>query len=204
MTVYENQNSNLREVGKLARDIHLEGYHCSETVLRAVWPHLFPQKELMDDILRMAMVLHGGIADSMSSHCGGLTTGILMIGLLYGRNDINGDARLAPAIARKYWQQFLDEFGTSHCTTLKSEPTLTGEAPTRCGCIMVRSARLLIKCLEEIKNNPVPKKDMYKWKLDRTKEPCHEKIIPMKSSEEVKAEKLASMKKKQIGEIDER
>ncbi len=191
-TNYYDENGKLKEAGDLAREIHSEDFHCSETITRAVWPHLFPNKPLNEDILKMTMVMHGGIADSMSSHCGGLTTGILMIGLLYGRDDIDGDARLAPAIARKYWQMFLDEFGTSHCTTLKSNLPLTGEAPTRCGCIMVRSARLILKCLQEIEENPTPIDEMYLWRLDRTKEPCHEQIPPMKSSEEVKAEKLAA------------
>ncbi len=68
--------------------------------------HLFPE-----DILRMTMVIHGGIADCLSSHCGGLMIGILMIGLLYGREDLTGDERLAPSIAHRFWQRFLDE----HC-----------------------------------------------------------------------------------------
>ena len=195
-TNYFDEKGQLKEVGELAREIHLEGFHCTETLTRAVWPHIFPDKPLNDDILKMTMVLHGGMGDSMSSHCGGLTTGILMIGLLYGREDIDGDARLAPAIARKYWQMFLDEFGTSHCTTLKSDPTLTGEAPSRCGCIMVRSARLILKCLQEISENQTPVDEMYLWRVDRTKEPCHEQIHPMKSSEEVKAENLAASQNK--------
>ena len=144
----------------------LEGYHCTETLIRTFWPLLLPQEELTDRILRMTMVLHGGMADSMSSHCGGLTTGILMVGALYGRSDIKGDARFAPGIARYYWQAFLNEFGTSHCTTLKNQP-LTGDAPTRCGCIMVRSARLLVRCIQEIDVENISKDEVYDWKVDR-------------------------------------
>ena len=181
-----NDDGLIQKAGELARDIHLEGYHCTETLIRAVWPLLLPGEELTDTILRMTMVLHGGMADSMSSHCGGLTTGILIIGALYGRTDIRGDARFAPAIARYYWQAFLDEFGTSHCTTLKNEQP-SGEAPTRCGCIMVRSARLLVKCLQDIDLDHTPKEVVYTWKVNRMNEPCHEHIPPMKSSEEIKA-----------------
>lgn len=182
-----NDDGLIQKAGEMACDIHLEGYHCTETLIRTLWPLLLPQEELTESILRMTMVLHGGMADSMSSHCGGLTTGILMIGALYGRKDIHGDARLAPAIARFYWQAFLDEFGTSNCTTLKNQQP-SGEAPTRCGCIMVRSARLLIKCLQEIDLEHMQKDVIYEWKVNRMNEPCHEQIVPMKSSEEVKAE----------------
>lgn len=189
-----NADGSLREVGEVVREVHEIGYHCSETLIRALWPYLLPDKELTDTILRMTMVLHGGIADSMSSHCGGLTAPILLIGVKYGRENIEGDARYAPAIARGYWQRFLDEFGTSHCTTLKKDQPPTGEAPTRCGCIMVRSARLLLDYLQELETNPPDKEEMYLWRLDRSKEPCHEKIPPMKSSEEVKAEQAKGKK----------
>jgi hypothetical protein len=134
--------------------------------------------------------MHGGIAGCLSSHCCGLTIGILMIGLLYGREDLTGDERLAPSIARRFWQRFLDEFGTSHCTTLRSSTPLTGEAPTRCGCIIVKSVRLFMNFVEEIKSNPVNIEKIYTWKVDRTKESCHESIVPIKSSTELKAEAL--------------
>jgi hypothetical protein len=190
---FRNDEDLIQKAGDLARDIHLEGYHCTETLIRALWPLLLPNEELTDSILRMTMVLHGGMADSMSSHCGGLTTGILIIGALYGRADIQGDARFAPAIARRYWQAFLDEFETSHCTTLKNgQPS--GEAPTRCGCIMVRSARLLVKCLQELDLEHTSKEVVYDWKVNRVNEPCHEQIPPMKSSEEIKAEKAKQIK----------
>lgn len=185
--VINNDPNLVKRAGDLAREIHLEGYHCTETLIRTLWPLLLPDQELTPAILRMTMVLHGGMADSMTSHCGGLTTGILVIGALYGREDIQGDARFAPAIARRYWQMFLDEFGTSHCTTLKNQP-LTGDAPTRCGCIMVRSARLLVQCLQDIDFDHLSNEAAYAWKVDRMNEPCHEQIPPMKSSEELKAE----------------
>jgi hypothetical protein len=110
----------LGEVAKRANQIHNEGYHCSETILRTVWPYIMPDKELSDEIKKMVMPLRGGIAATMSSHCGGLMVPILMIGVRYGRVDLQGDGKLAPSISRKYWQLFLDEFGTSQCTLLRS------------------------------------------------------------------------------------
>lgn len=124
------------------------------------------------------MPLRGGMAGTMSSHCGGLTVGILIIGALYGRLEPEGDDQLAPAVARRYWQLFLDEFGTSHCTTLRqAEPG--PEAPTRCGCIMVRSARMLLRLLREVQAHPLTAGQIEDWQVDRTKEPCHEKIRPV-------------------------
>ena len=140
--------------------------------------HVLSKTELSDTVLKMAMPFRGGMAGTMNSHCGGLTTGILLIGALYGRLEPDGDEKLAPAIARRYWQMFLDEFGTSHCTTLR-EAQPGPEAPTRCGTIMVRSVRMLLKLLEDVKEHPPTAQEIAEWQVDRTKEPCHEKIRPI-------------------------
>lgn len=124
------------------------------------------------------MPLRGGMAGTMSSHCGALTSGILLIGALYGRLEPDGDETLAPAIARRYWQMFLDEFGTSHCTTLR-QGEAGPEAPTRCGCIMVRASRLLLGWLREVQEHPPTAEEIETWQVDRTEEPCHEKIRPI-------------------------
>jgi|LDZU01.1.fsa_nt_gi C_GCAxxG_C_C family probable redox protein len=190
---YYAKDGSLREIGALVIDLHAAGYHCSETLIRALWPYLLPDYRLDETILRMTSTLHGGMAETMSSHCGGLTIGILLIGALYGRTDMSGDARYDSAIARGFWQRFLNEFGTSHCTSLKQgEPT--GEASSRCTCIMVRSARMFLNYLDELQKNPVDREELYYWRVDRTKELCHEQIQPLKPAEEIKAE----LRKKQM------
>ncbi len=181
----------IAEAEKMAARLHAEGFHCTETILRTLWAFLLPKKELSRDIARMTEVLHGGIAETMSSHCGALTIGILMIGLIYGRENLNGDDHLASAISRGYWRKMLDEFGTSHCTTLRSDQTLTGEAPTRCGCIIVRAVRLFLAYMKEINNHQISYEEMILWDVDRTNEPCHEKVMPVKSSIRCSAEEKA-------------
>ena len=176
-------NDRLKQVAEKTNQLHEEGYHCSETILRGVWPFIMPDKPLTDEITKMIMPLRGGMAASMSSHCGGLTVGILMIGARYGRADLEGDGKLAPSIARKFWQLFLDEFETSQCTLLRSgEPG--PEAATRCGCIMVRSAVLVTSLIDAIEKEKPSLEEIRSWKVDRTNEPCHEKVPPMKSSDE--------------------
>ena len=176
-------NDRLKQVHDKTLQVHLEGYHCSETIIRGVWPFVLPDRPLTDDILKMVMPFRGGMAATMSSHCGGLTLGILVIGALYGRASLDGDGKLASAISRKYWQIFLDEFGTTQCTLLRQgEPT--PEAPTRCGGIMVRSAVLIVSLIDFIEAQQPSLEEIYAWKVDRSKEPCHEKVVPMKSSDE--------------------
>ena len=173
----------IENVGKTVLDLHLQQYHCSETLIRALWPFIIPEEELSPRILKIAMPFRGGLGASMSSHCGGLTIGFMLIGAVYGRTDLAGDGRLAPALCRQYWKMFLDEFGTSNCTLLRAGKP-GPEAPSRCGCIMVRSAQLVLKFFNKIHAENQDLDSIYSFKLDRTKEPCHEQVIPMKSSDE--------------------
>lgn len=195
MLTYTNDETTMNKIREEIITLHTAGYHCSETLVRALWPYLLPEQALTPTILRMTATLHGGMAESMSSHCGGLTIGLLLIGALYGRSDVNGDARYDAAIARGFWQRFLDEFSTSNCTTLKNQALVDPDI-SRCTYIMVRSAQLFLQYLHAFEAKPVDKEVLYYWRVDRTKEPCHEQIAPLKPAEEVKAE---LKKKEQAG-----
>lgn len=196
MSTYANDEITMKKIREEIIALHNKGYHCSETLVRGLWSYLLPQKALTPTVLRMTATLHGGMAESMSSHCGGLTIGLLLIGALYGRTEVRGDARYDAAIARGFWQRFLNEFGTSNCTSLKDQPAIDPDI-SRCTYIMVRSAQLLLQYLHEFEATPIDKEVLYYWRVDRTKEPCHEQIIPLKPAEEVKAE----LKKKEHAQL---
>ena len=128
--------------------------------------------ELSDLVFRMTMPFRGGMAATKDSHCGGLTIAILLIGALYGRADPTGDDELAPAIAREYWRLFVDEFGTTHCGTLR-EGDPGPEASTRCGCIMVRSSRMLLKFLREVEQDPPTDERLEEWLANEEVGECY-------------------------------
>jgi C_GCAxxG_C_C family probable redox protein len=168
----------IESVGEHTLALHDEGYHCSEAIFRAVASKFLPDALKNETILRMVMPFRGGMAATMGSHCGGLTSGILIIGALYGRLSADEDAIIGPALARMYWKLFLDAFGTSHCTTLrKGEPT--PEAPTRCGGIMVRSAQMQAAFLLDLQHVMPTKEFARTFRIDRSGEPCHEEIVPL-------------------------
>jgi len=150
------------DVGGMALEIHKQGYHCSETIIRSVGSVVLDPSDLTETMLRMVFPLHGGIADTKTSHCGCLTTGILIIGALYGRITPVEDETLTMSVARRYWKLFLDEFGTTHCQTLK-KGNPGPEAPTRCGGIMVRSAQILYTLLQELQSEPLSDKKKQEW-----------------------------------------
>ncbi len=175
----------IKAAGDCAANYNSEfGYHCSESILRAAWPLLFPKEELTSMVRKIIMPLRGGIAASMSSHCGGLMVGILLIGGLYGRDDIDGDGRLAPAIARRYWQRFLEEYGTSQCSILRGIDAGENERNMNCNLIIRNSTMMLLQFINELSADFPTAEKIYSWGVDRTNEPCHEQISPIKSSDQ--------------------
>ena len=175
--------SRMIEVGEKALAYKESGFHCTESLLRAVWPYVLPKEELLDQTKKVMMPFRGGIGATTSSHCGGLTVGIALAGALYGRLQADEDVKLASSIARKYWEVFLQEFGTSNCTLLRREEP-GPEAPTICGCIIVRSARLMVAFYDSLKMNMPPLEEIYSWIVDRSQEPCHEHVTPLKMNDE--------------------
>lgn len=181
---YDNVSSErVQEAGEKALAFKDSGFHCSESLIRAVWPYVIPDRELNDDVLRVIMPFRGGMAGTTSSHCGGLSVGIALAGAIYGRVDTDGDCKLAPSVARMYWRLFLEEFNTSNCTLLRREKP-GPEAPTVCGCIIVRSARLMVAYYDALKLDTPPLEEMYNWTVDRSGEECHERVKPMKDNDE--------------------
>lgn len=173
----------INEAGKRVLEYHSNEFHCSESLIRTLWPVLLPEEELTTIIKKMVMPLRGGMASTMSSHCGGLTIGLLMIGAMYGREDVKkGDAKLAPSLDRGYWKMFLDEFETSNCTLLRNGKP-GPEAPSRCGCIMVRSVHLLLRFLNKIHDEKTSLETIYSFQVDRSQETCHEQVVPLNPKE---------------------
>lgn len=117
--------------------------------MRAVGAYALGDSTLTDTILRMMTSIHGGLADTKQGQCGALLAGLLIIGALFGRVRVDEDEAQAQAIARRYWQKFIDEFGSDHCATLRNIGQVGPEYPSVCGTIMVRTAGMLVDLLEE-------------------------------------------------------
>jgi hypothetical protein len=173
----------IKQVGEDALAFKEQGFHCSESLIRAVWPYVLPERALSDDVLRIIMPFRGGISGSTSSHCGGLTVGVALAGAIYGRLKTDEDPKLASSVVRMYWRIYLENFGTSNCTLLRrDEPG--PEAPSICGCLIARAARLMVAYFDSLKMDMPPLEEVYAWTVDRSQEPCHERVVPMWPNDE--------------------
>jgi hypothetical protein len=117
--------------------------------MRAVGASVLDRTVLSDSLLKMMSTLHGGLADTKNGPCGAMVAGIMIIGALYGRDDMAQDEAPGCAIARRWRGRFKREFGSEHCGTLRQgQPG--PEYPSVCGTIMVRAARMLAGFLNEL------------------------------------------------------
>jgi hypothetical protein len=72
---------------------------------------------------------------------------MMLIGMLYGRTEIGQDDETANAIARKWRDQFILEFGSEHCATIREGRTPEGEPPSVCRPLIVHAAYMLAEFL---------------------------------------------------------
>ena len=69
-------------------------------------------------VIRMSSALAGGVGRCRQEMCGALTAGVLIIGALYGRANLEEDDGLALALAERYRSDWLAEFGHTQCEPL--------------------------------------------------------------------------------------
>lgn len=92
------------------------GFHCAEAV---AWAVLKAMKEDPAQAAAHATAFGGGFGRSFEEACGALSGGLIAIGHLYGRNTPKGEWDLPAKLGTKLRNRFIEEFGTTHCMTLR-------------------------------------------------------------------------------------
>ena len=134
--------------------IHEQGYTCSETTLLA-----FARELGIDDkaIPKVATPFGGGIG-RLCEECGVLTGGLMALGLKYGRTDPKDEAALQKsyAMARAYYEQFREKFGSTRCLQIQGRNLLDPEQFAKhqaeryiCDRVIREGARILANILNE-------------------------------------------------------
>jgi C_GCAxxG_C_C family probable redox protein len=106
----------------------------------AVLGQLHPQS------VRMATGLGGGLGGTHQEMCGALSGGVLVIGGLLGRQNLEQDDEPAYILAARYRERFLAELGDTQCAPLRERVQAPGGLES-CAEIVERAAAILLELL---------------------------------------------------------
>jgi C_GCAxxG_C_C family probable redox protein len=95
---------------------------------------------------RAACAFAGGVGGSKQGMCGALSGGVMVIGSLYGRANLEEDEQLVRALAVRYLQQFRAAFGSVECAQVYDR-VHAPEASGSCTQVVEESAAILLALL---------------------------------------------------------
>ena len=104
--------------------------------------------ELTPAVMRVVSIFAGGLAGSREELCGALSSGAMIIGMLYGRSNLMEDEQLARRLVQDYRRRFVAEFGTTVCRPLR-ERFCGPEGKATCAPLVERAALMLQELLAE-------------------------------------------------------
>jgi len=121
-----------------------QGWHCSEAMLVGLGALLtvtHPQ------VIRAATGFAGGIGEQKHDVCGALSGGIMVIGLLYGRSEVDGADEECERLSTLYRERFLKEFGYTICQDLRDN--WRGKpGQENCSDLVAKASRILLDVLD--------------------------------------------------------
>ena len=90
----------------------MEGYSCSESVVKAEADEGYISK----DALAIATSFSGGMG--VKCLCGAVAGSQMVIGAMFGRNDIDRDGKKARALAKEFYEKFVQKHKVTCCKVL--------------------------------------------------------------------------------------
>ena len=104
-------------LSKLARELYLEGYNCTEAILHAMKQTGHP---FSDEVLRSATGFRAGIGGS-GCICGAISGATIAIGLYYGRLDKSEDSKKANDLCKHIYDKFKENYDVPCCNLLTAD-----------------------------------------------------------------------------------
>jgi len=97
---------------------------------------------------RMSTGFSGGLGLTHQEVCGALSGGVLVIGALLGRLEVEEDDRAATNLAALFRCRFLAQFGETKCEPLRAR-VRAPHGLGSCAALVEESARLLLTLFQE-------------------------------------------------------
>ena len=134
-----------RWAGERANAFRVEGFHCSEAVLRAA--ALAIGVDMPDVMLRTSTGFRGG-GGGYGDRCGALNSGAMLISFLYGRLKATEDNTCASELTKLLHARFDEELGATRCSLLNR--VYSKQVPDgSCSIVYAAGARLVVRLLGE-------------------------------------------------------
>lgn len=106
----------IKKARELAHEYKLQGYHCSESIIRAV-PEALGIK-LTDETIKAATAFFGG-GGGTGGRCGVIESCLIIISILYGRLESQISDECIRILAAELMIRFKKHFGTFQCCEIK-------------------------------------------------------------------------------------
>ena len=141
-----NKEEKIARARELAHNYKLQGYHCSESIIRAV-PEAIGLK-LSDDVVKAACGFFGG-GGGTGGRCGVIESCLIIISMLYGRLDSETSDQDIRVLSLELMQRFTKHFGTKQCCEIKPKEIANFGEEYGCMRIYEEGAELVTKLLLE-------------------------------------------------------
>ncbi len=139
-----NNKEKIARARELAHEFKIQGYHCSESIIRAV-PEALGIK-LSDDVIKAACGFFGG-GGGTGGRCGVIESCLILISSLYGRLDSETSDQDIRVLSLELMKRFTDKFGTMNCCEIKPKEVAKYGAEYGCMRIYEEGAELVTKLL---------------------------------------------------------
>lgn len=132
------------EAGKQAdRQLRETGFHCSESVVRAVGDVL--GLEVPREVLMITTGFRGG-GSGYFGQCGAMSGGMMTINLLFGRVRAEESNVCAGELTKLYCQRFERAMGDTNCHILRDHYHITSDNDS-CGTVYYTGAKLAVEVI---------------------------------------------------------
>ncbi|MBF0153303.1 MAG: C_GCAxxG_C_C family protein [Magnetococcales bacterium] len=142
----------IHQVGLLARKYYADAhYSCAEAVVKALTEVFAPHRFDPNTISRIATPFNGGFSE-LKKTCGVLTSGLLVIGIVAGREKPGDEEAKEEAytLAQIYYNRFMESAGTDSCQELLTRWHGQGEEKGLCKEHTWKMAEMLARTILQV------------------------------------------------------
>ncbi|MBF0135283.1 MAG: C-GCAxxG-C-C family protein [Magnetococcus sp. DMHC-1] len=142
----------IHRVGTLARKYYADThYSCAEAIVKAFTEVFAPHRFDPATITRIATPLNGGFSE-LKKTCGVLTSGLLAIGIVAGREKPGDEDAKEEAytLAQIFHQRFMESVGTDSCQELLTRWQAQGEEKGLCKEHTRKMAEMLARTILQV------------------------------------------------------